>query len=152
VPRGISRISAAGNSAKRPYGQKVGDDQRHRDPVSCEVNGRRYHFYCRLFPDEDAAREVYRDLAIAAMGSNASAFLIRELEEQMTWGIIFFSEERLEILALSPFIHDYGRPYRSRFLADAVRHRQGVLASRALGGGHTFPAGVLGSLDPRKIL
>lgn len=130
----------------------MSNDQRHRDPVSCEVSGRRYHFYCRLFPDEDAAREVYRDLAIAAMGSSASAFLIRELEEQMTWGIVFFSEERLEILALSPFIHDHGRPYRSRFLAEVVRHRQAILASRALAGQHTFPIGLLGSLGPDKLL
>ena len=127
-------------------------EEEERDPITCEVSGHHFHFYCRLFPDERSARRVFWTMTEASTGSSASVLLIRELEEEMTWGVLFFSEDRLEILAFSPFIHDFGQPYRSRFLIDAVRRRQAILATKALAGEHFFPAALLGHLDPDKLL
>ena len=122
-----------------------------REPVSIVVDHQHYHFYCRLFADEDHARTIFRQLVDHAGPSEASVILIREMSRELTWGILAFSPLRLELLTLAPFIADHGEPYYSEFMTEAVIRRKTALAN---GVGHEgdLPPLSLRNFQPKHLL
>jgi hypothetical protein len=57
---------------------------------------------------------------------------IRELELPQTWAVLFFAEDRLTLIAFEDLIRDYGTPYRSQYMAQAVERRMAAMSSADL--------------------
>ena len=103
-----------------------------REPIKIEVDDVAHFFYCRLFPNEEHSRQVYRRLVDETRGSLSSVMWIRELELPQTWAVLFFAEDRLTLIAFEDLIRDYGTPYRSQYMAQAVERRMAAMSSADL--------------------